>query len=303
MQEEIVSQQFGPGLAAFLGLVEGLTELLPVSSTGHLILAGHMLGFTGDIAISVDICIQLGSILAIIVYERKKIFSLLNGARMEQRALWEAFKEHQPHHTSSSQGWTIFLAQFWQDHPNLRFLLGLGIAFFPSAVVGLLTHKWIEAHLFSPQMVAISLIIGGMIIFAVEMGPKRVRYSHLEEVGIRSAFLIGIAQCFALIPGMSRSGSTIVGGLLSGLDRRVATEYSFFLALPTMIAATVYKLVQSHQLFSVSDAFALFVGMVVSFFVAWAVIALFLSFVKRHTLLAFSYYRIGFGALLLIVLH
>lgn len=295
------AQEFGPGLAAFLGLVEGLTELLPVSSTGHLILAGHVLGFTGDIAVSVDICIQLGSILAVLVYERAKIFSLLRHAIHEQKTLRQLFQvrqgEQSPSHSS-----TEILHQSWQNHRSLWFLVGLGVAFLPAAIVGLLSHTWIEANLFSPQIVAISLIIGGMIIVAVEMGPNRVRVSKLEEVGVRTALLIGIAQCAALIPGMSRSGSTIVGGLLSGLDRKVATEYSFFLALPTMIAATGYKLVQSYSLFNSSDAFALLIGMTVSFLVAWAVIALFLTYVKRHSLRVFAYYRMAIGTILLFLL-
>ncbi|MCZ6801510.1 MAG: undecaprenyl-diphosphate phosphatase [Nitrospirae bacterium] len=302
MQEHIPSTEFGPGLAAFLGLIEGLTELLPISSTGHLILAGHLLGFTGEMAISVDICIQLGSILAIFVYEREKIFTLLRAAFSEQMAL-----RHHIRTTPSSQGsdtsWTARIRQSWNDHPNLWFVIGLGIAFSPAAVIGLLTHTWIEAHLFSPSTVAVSLIVGGIILYVVELKPRPIECSQLHQVGVKTAFIVGLAQCAALIPGMSRSGSTIVGGLLSGLDRKVATEYSFFLALPTMFAATLYKLVQSLHLFSASDAFALFIGTLVSFVVTWIVIALFLTYVKRHTLQVFAVYRIILGLLLLVILN
>ena len=168
--------------------------------------------------------------------------------------------------------------------------------------MGLLAHDWIEKHLFSPKVVAVSLIVGGIIIFIVETWPKVVRISTLENIPVRSAIGVGIAQCVALIPGMSRSGSTIVGGLLLGLDRKVATEFSFFLALPTMFAATGYKLLQSYHLFTLDDVFALLIGMVVSFIVAWVVIASFLTYVKRHTLKVFAYYRVALGLALLAVL-
>lgn len=301
MQHDVATESFGLGLAAFLGLLEGLTEFLPVSSTGHLILAGHFLGFTGEVAVSVDICIQLGAVLAILAYERKKIFSLLHEGWSEQTALRKKLWGSESFRRSESD-YKAILKESWNDHPNFWFLVGLAIAFLPSAVVGFTTHEWIEIHLFSPHTIAVSLIIGGMIILGVERGPHRARIHQLQHVGIRTALLVGIAQCFALIPGTSRSGSTIIGGLLAGLDRKVATEYSFFLALPTMIAATGYKLVDSYHLFNVADALALFLGMLVSFVVAWTVIALFLTFVKRHTLQVFAYYRMAIGTILLIIL-
>ena len=181
------------------------------------------------------------------------------------------------------------------------FLLGLGAAFVPAAVVGLLAMDWIETHLFSPKTVAISLIVGGIIILIVETWPNPPRLLNSNKSGFPLPSALR-CQCVALIPGMSRSGSTIVGGLLIGLDRKVATEFSFFLALPTMFAATGYKLAQSFHLFSANDIFSLLVGMIVSFFVAWAVIASFLTYVKRHTLKVFGYYRIVLGALILFVL-
>ena len=293
-------EQFGPELAALLGLLEGLTEYLPISSTGHLILMGHWLGFTGDIAISEDICIQIGAILAVVFYERKKILRLLHNGFQEQQKFRKGLRATTG--TKQTQPWQTYLRQSTQQHPNMWFLLGLVAAFIPAAIVGLLTHDWIEEHLFSAKTVAISLIIGGIIILVVETWPKRVTVTQLEHVGLPAAVVVGVAQCIALIPGMSRSGSTIVGGLLIGLDRKVATEFSFFLAIPTMFAATSYKLIQSFHLFSTNDAIALLIGMFVSFVVAWIVIASFLNYVKKHTLKVFGYYRIILGALLLLIL-
>lgn len=277
-----------------LGCVEGLTEYLPISSTGHLILFGHWLGFTGHVAISVEICIQLGAVLAVVAYERVKIRSLLSHANQERRNLRRNLE------TSTSS--LMDLARTSVDtHRHLWFLIGLGAAFVPAALVGLLAHEWIEEHLFSPRTVALSLIMGGVVILIVETWPKPVRCTVLEHIGLSRAVGVGFAQCMALIPGMSRSGSTIVGGLLLGLDRKVATEFSFFLALPTMFAATGYKFVQSYHLFNTQDLLALLTGSLVSFLVAWAVIAAFLSYVKRHTLKVFGYYRVALGTIMLLV--
>lgn len=293
-------EKFGLGSAALLGFLEGLTEYLPVSSTGHLILMGHWLGFTGNIAISVDICIQIGAVLAVVFYEREKILGLLRNGFQEQQEFRKGLRANTK--TEHAQSWQVYLRQSAQQHRNMWFLLGLSAAFIPAAIVGLLTHNWIEEHLFSAKTVAISLIIGGIIILVVETWPKCVSITQLEHVGLPAAVGIGVAQCVALIPGMSRSGSTIVGGLLIGLDRKVATEFSFFLAIPTMFAATGYKLIQSFHLFSANDMFALLIGMFVSFVVAWAVIGSFLTYVKRHTLKVFGYYRITLGALILLIL-
>ena len=287
-------EQFGPGLAVLLGILEGLTEYLPVSSTGHLILAGHWLGFTGHVAVSVEICIQLGAVLAVVAYERAKILSLLSHANRERHSLRSHLQTPAPsfmHTVRTSAG----------AHHHLWFLIGLGAAFLPAALVGLLAHEWIEEHLFSPRTVALSLIIGGLIILIVETRPRTVRCTVLERIGLLRAVGVGLAQCMALVPGMSRSGSTIVGGLLLGLERRVATEFSFFLALPTMFAATGYKFVQSYHLFNTQDLLALGIGLTVSFLVAWAVIAAFLSYVKRHTLKVFGYYRVLLGTIILLV--
>jgi len=283
-------QSWGPELAIILGIVEGLTEYLPISSTGHLILVGHWLGFTGETAASVEISIQLGAILAVIVYERRKLASFLSQAVTEQ-VLFRSL---------CGQGsWTAAVTQSMAEHKNLWFLIGLFVAFLPAAVVGLLSHHWIETHLFNPRTVAVASIVGGLIIMAVEAMQKEARVTQLEQIGVKTAWWVGVAQCVALIPGTSRSGATIIGALLAGMDRKTATEYSFFLALPTLLAATGYKLAKSAALFSAQDLLALGLGLIVAFLVAWAVIAGFLNFVKRHSLFVFAYYRIAMGILVL----
>ncbi|MGH7255581.1 MAG: undecaprenyl-diphosphate phosphatase [Nitrospirales bacterium] len=294
--------QWGPALAAMLGVVEGLTEFLPVSSTGHLILVGHVLGFTGAVAVSVEISIQLGSILAVVVYERAKLGRLVQQAVSEQagfRALLRTTTDSRG--LGSVEAWTLAFRRSADRHPHLWFLVGLGVAFLPAAGLGLLAHDWIEAYLFHPHTVAAALIGGGLVILLVETVQPRVRTTSLIQVRVRTAWWVGVAQCAALFPGVSRSGATIVGGLLGGLERSVATEYSFFLALPTMIAATTYKLVSTRHLFTAEDLLALGLGLLVSFLVAWGVIAAFLAFVKRHTLRAFAYYRIALGTVVFAV--
>jgi undecaprenyl-diphosphatase len=287
--------EWGPALAVILGIVEGLTEFLPVSSTGHLILVGHALGFTGDVAANAEISIQLGAILAVIVFEREKLGRLLSGAWQEQAGVQACFQ------AGRYPTWTARINASMQSHPNLWFLLGLGIAFLPAAVIGLLAHGWIKSYLFTPHTVAATSILGGIIILVVE-GTKRTGLTlSLDQVSPRNAFWIGLAQCASLIPGMSRSGSTIIGGLLAGLDRKVATEYSFFLALPTIIAATVYETWKAKATFTEQDFLALGIGMIVSFLVAWAVIAAFLTYVQRHTLRIFAYYRIVLGIVVFLV--
>ena len=287
--------EWGPALAVILGIVEGLTEFLPVSSTGHLILVGHALGFTGDVAANAEISIQLGAILAVVAYERNKLKTLLSRASDEQVDLRNSLT------SPSAAPWSDVIRHSMIAHPHLWFLLGLGAAFMPAGLIGFATHSWIKAHLFSPQTVAITSIVGGLIILAVEARPTPSHVQQLEQVGLRNAIFIGLAQCASLIPGMSRSGSTIIGGLLVGLDRKVATEYSFFLALPTLIIATCYQMWKSRGLFHADDYVALVIGLLVSFIVAWIVIAAFLTFVKRHTLRPFAYYRILMGIVVLYI--
>jgi undecaprenyl-diphosphatase len=292
-----VMTEWGPALAVILGIVEGLTEFLPVSSTGHLILVGHALGFTGDAAANAEISIQLGAILAVIVFEREKIVRLLSGAWQEQAAL-QTMQRSGQHPTRSA-----LIRASMQSHPHLWFVIGLGLAFLPAASVGFLAHGWIKSVLFTPQTVAATSIIGGLIILGVEARQPKIHTTQLDRVSIKSAFWVGVAQCASLIPGMSRSGSTIIGGLLAGLDRKVATEYSFFLALPTIIAATAYQMLKAKATFNQADYVALGIGMIVSFLVAWAVIAAFLTYVQRHTLRVFAYYRIALGVLVFMVVR
>jgi undecaprenyl-diphosphatase len=289
--------EWSPTLAVILGIVEGLTEFLPVSSTGHLILVGHAFGFTGDVAANAEIAIQLGAILAVIVFEREKIGRLISGAWQEQ-AEFRSFLRSGRHPT-----WTACFTASTQTHPNLWFILGLVIAFLPAALVGLSAHGWIKSYLFTPRTVAATSILGGLIILIVEAAKRTSRVMSLEQVSPIHAVWIGLAQCASLIPGISRSGSTIIGGLLAGLDRKVATEYSFFLALPTIIAATVYETWKARATFTEQDFLALGVGMAVSFLVAWAVIAAFLTYVQRHTLRVFAYYRIMLGVLVLLIFY
>lgn len=281
---------WGPELAIILGVVEGLTEYLPISSTGHLILVGHWLGFTSETAASADILIQLGAILAVIVYEREKLRSFLSQASVEQASFRSLCRQGT---------WTTAVGQSMMKHRSLWFLIGLFLAFLPAAAVGFLTHDWIETTLFNPRTVAVASIVGGLIILVVEALKKEARYTQLEQIGLSTAVWVGLAQCASLIPGTSRSGATIIGALLAGMDRKTATEYSFFLALPTLIAATGYKLLKSASLFSTQDFLALGLGLAVAFLVAWAVIAGFLNFVKRYSLAVFAYYRIAMGLVVL----
>ncbi|MEE8492823.1 MAG: undecaprenyl-diphosphate phosphatase [Nitrospirales bacterium] len=293
-------EAWGPELAVILGVVEGLTEFLPVSSTGHLILVSHYLGFTGELAISVEISIQLGAVLAIVAYERTKLTSLFTGALREQAALRDWLRDPGPRGSRPLRAhWTATFRRSVETHRNLWFLVGLLVAFCPAAVVGLFLHHWIMTHLFSPHTVAGALIAGGLIILLVEARPPRTSVADLNQVGMLTAFLVGVAQCCALFPGVSRAGSTIIGGMLAGMNRRVATEFSFFLALPTMIAATTYHMVTSRSLFDTGEALALILGLVVAFLVAWAVIAALLEFVKRYSLRVFGVYRILLGLVVL----
>lgn len=293
---------WGPGLAVILGVVEGLTEFLPVSSTGHLILVSHYLGFTGELAVSIDISIQLGSILAIVAYERAKLIALLSGAAQDQRAFRALVRASRSRgHRPSRSQWREIFRESLAAHRNLWFLTGLLVAFAPAAIVGLLTHHWIKTYLFTPGTVAGALIVGGLVILAVEARDANPSLRDLRHVGLLPALAVGVAQCCSLFPGVSRSGATIIGGMLAGMDRRVATEFSFFLALPTMLAATTYQLYKSRDLLTTADAAALGVGLLVAFLVGWAVIAGLLAFVKHHSLRVFGYYRILLGIIVFLV--
>ncbi len=255
--------------AVLLGLVEGATEFIPVSSTGHLILAGHFLQWEDARATSFEIFIQLGAILAVVWLYRIKIIGVLTHAR--------------------------------QDRKARLLLLNLLIAFLPAAVVGLLVHEWIKAYLFNPVTVAWALLAGGIVILMIERWNPAVTVEDVDYVPPRKAFGIGLAQVLSLFPGVSRSGATIMGARSLGLSRRAATEFSFFLAIPVMFAATGFDLLKSLDSLSAADAPVFAVGFVVSFISAVFVVKAFLAFVSRRSFVGFAWYRIIFGALLLIV--
>jgi undecaprenyl-diphosphatase len=252
-------------LAICLGIVEGLTEFLPISSTGHLILVAYLFGFEGARAEVFEIFIQLGAILAVVVEYRARL------AR-----------------------WVLDLRRSAEAR---RFAWSVGIAFVPAAAAGLLLHKTIAAHLFGPRAVAGALVVGAVLILVVEAIPIRIRTREAEATSWRQALAIGCAQCLSLWPGFSRSAATILGGLGVGLDRRAATEFSFFLAIPTLGAATVYDLAKNLDALAPGDILWLALSLIVSFLVAWAAIRWFLAFVSTHSLRPFAWYRIALGAL------
>ena len=262
-------------IAVLLGLVEGLTEYLPVSSTGHLILVGEALGARGAATSSFEIVIQLGAILAVIVEYRALLAERVAGLVARRPA-------------------------------SLSLLVALVLGFLPAAVLGFALRKVIKEHLFGPLPVAAALIVGGVVMIAVERARARRGaggLEGLEHVTPARALLIGVGQCFAMWPGTSRSMCTIVAGQLAGLSTATAAEFSFLLALPTLGAATLYEgLKARHELASgVGDA-SLLVGLAVSFFVAWAVIAVFIKYLQRRGLEPFGYYRIALGIVVLWVL-
>lgn len=256
--------------AIILGIVEGITEFLPISSTGHLILFGHFLGFTGEYAVMFEIVIQLGAILAVVFYYRKRIADSLKNIRPGQ---W---------------GFKLWLWMF--------------IAFLPSAALGLLLDDYIAKYLFSPFTVSIALIVGAVLIIVVEKTYNTVKYNDMLKVGAKKSLLIGVAQCMSLLPGMSRSASTIIGGLMVGLSVKAAAEFSFFLAIPTMIAATGYSLFKGISAMTAIEWTALIVGFAVSFITAFIVVGKFLSFLGKHSLKPFAYYRLAAGFVMLIII-
>ena len=252
--------------ALVLGALEGLTEFLPVSSTGHLIIAADVLDFTGERAKTFEIFIQLGAILSVVWYYREKLRNV---------------------------------AATLNEKPAQRFLSNLLIAWLPAAIMGFLLHKQIKLYLFNPATVAVALIVGGLLILLIERMPRRTRVENLEQLTPLDALKVGIAQTASLFPGISRAGATIMGGLLTGLSRRTATEFSFFLAIPTMFAATIYDLLSSPHTLSIDDIVLLAIGFLMAFITALVVIRAFLHYVSRHTFVPFAYYRIVFGLVVL----
>lgn len=254
--------------ALVLGIVEGFTEFLPVSSTGHLIIAGQLIGFNGESAKVFIITIQLGAILAVCWEYRRKLADTVRGLPSDPGAQ--------------------------------RFALNLAIAFVPAAVLGALFHGAIKEVLFAPVPVATALVVGGLIILWVERRRRPPRVAEVDDMRWTDALKVGCAQSLALIPGTSRSGATIIGGLLFGLSRKAATEFSFFLAIPTMFAAVTYDLYRSHDLLRPEDWSMFAVGFLASFVSAFIAVRGLLRYIARHDFSLFAWYRICFGAVVLL---
>jgi undecaprenyl-diphosphatase len=255
--------------AAIMGIVEGLTEFLPISSTGHLILAGHLLGLQGERDKVFEIAIQTGAILAVIIVYWQKIRSTLAALPSEREAQ--------------------------------RFSLNVLVAFIPAVVLGLTLGKLIKEHLFTPGVVATTFILGGFIILWAEgRNHPAVRIQEVEEMRWTDALKLGLVQCLALVPGTSRSGATIIGGMLLGLSRKAATDFSFYLAIPTLIGAGVYSLYKERASLGVDDIPMFLVGLLFSFVSAWLCVRWLLRYISTHDFKPFAWYRIAFGIVVLL---
>lgn len=257
--------------ALVLGIVEGLTEFLPISSTGHLILVGDLLDFNDDKGKVFEIAIQTGAIMAVVWDYRVKFGSVLKGLPGDPMAR--------------------------------RFVMNLFLAFVPIAALGLLFGKAIKAHLFAPVPVALAFIIGGLVIYWAERRTHVIRVQEVDDLQWLDALKLGFAQCFALIPGTSRSGSTIIGGLFIGLSRKAAAEFSFFLAVPTLGVATLYDLYKHRDLLALSDLPMFAVGFVAAFFSAALAVRVFIRYVATHDFTPFVIYRIVFGVVVLVTAY
>ncbi|GAO34821.1 UDP pyrophosphate phosphatase [Sulfuricella sp. T08] len=258
--------------ALILGIVEGLTEFLPVSSTGHLILVGDLLDFNDDKGKMFEIVIQFAAILAVCWEFRSRLFDVASGLR---KGTEEA----------------------------RRFVFNLAVAFMPAAILGLLFASKIKQFLFKPVPVALAFIVGGLLILWAERRKHVISVERVDDMGWRDALKVGLAQSLALIPGTSRSGATIIGGLFFGLSRQAATEFSFFLAIPTLFAATAYELIKYRHLLNVDDLGMFAVGGVASFISAFFAVKGLLRYISRHDFSAFAWYRIGFGIIVLLTAY
>ena len=255
--------------AAIMGIVEGLTEFLPISSTGHLILAGSLLNFVGAKAKVFEIAIQTGAILAVIIVYWQKIRETLVALPTSRQAQ--------------------------------RFAGNVLIGFLPAVVLGLVFGKAIKAHLFTPQVVATTFILGAFVILWAESRPQSAaRVQSVDDMTPLDALKVGLVQCLAMIPGTSRSGATIIGGMLLGLSRKAATDFSFFLAIPTLIGAGVYSLYKERALLSVADLPLFGVGLLFSFISAWICVRWLLRYIASHSFVPFAWYRIAFGLIVLL---
>ena len=253
--------------ALILGIVEGLTEFLPISSTGHQIIVADLLNFGGERAMAFNIIIQLGAILAVVWEFRRKIIDVVVGLPTQPQAR--------------------------------RFTVNLIIAVLPAVVLGVIFADMIHEYLFNPITVATALVIGGVIMLWAERRQHVIRTETVDEMNWKDAVKIGFAQCLAMIPGTSRSGSTIIGGLLFGLSRKAATEFSFFLAMPTMVGAAVYSGYKYRDMFQPDDLPVFAIGFVTSFIFAMIAVRGLLKFISNHSYALFAWYRIGFGLLIL----
>jgi undecaprenyl-diphosphatase len=264
--------------AALMGIVEGLTEFLPISSTGHLILADALLGFAGstgaDKAKVFEIAIQTGAIFAVMLVYAQRIRDTVTGLGSDPKAQ--------------------------------RFAINVLAGFFPAVIMGLAVGKAIKAHLFTPTVVATTFIAGGFIILLAENLAKRhptPRVQTVDDMSLTDAIKVGFIQCLALVPGTSRSGATIIGGMLLGISRKAATDFSFFLGIPTLIGAGVYSLYKERALLSVQDIPLFSVGLVFAFISAWACVRWLIRYVSSHDFKPFAWYRIAFGILILVSAH
>jgi undecaprenyl-diphosphatase len=257
--------------ALILGIVEGLTEFLPISSTGHLILAGDLLSFNSEAGKVFEIVIQTGAMLAIVWEYRAKL--------------------------------TGVVAALPRDRGARRFVMNLFVAFLPAAVLGLLFAKPIKAYLFRPVPVALAFIVGALVILWAERRTHTIRVTSVDGMSALDALKVGCVQCLALVPGTSRAGATIIGGLLFGLSRQAATEFSFFLALPTLTAAGAYQLFAARHLLSSADAGWFGIGLVASFVSALLCVRWLLRYISRHSFEAFAWYRIAFGLAVLLTAY
>lgn len=255
--------------ALILGIIEGLTEFLPISSTGHLIVVGDLINFKSNGKVF-EIAIQLGAVLAVIFEYRRRF--------------------------------THVITHIGRDKQVNRFVTNLAVAFIPAAVVGLIFNKQIKLYLFNPITVAAALVIGGLIILWIERRQIRIlpKVTSVDNMRMRDALVVGLAQICALVPGTSRSGSTIMGGMLWGLERKTATEFSFFLAVPVMIAATTYDVLKHFHLFSAQDIGLIAAGFVAAFAAGLLAVKALLKFVATKNYVPFAYYRIIFGGLILL---
>ncbi|AZD08390.1 Undecaprenyl-diphosphatase [Pseudomonas chlororaphis] len=253
--------------ALILGIVEGLTEFLPISSTGHQIIVADLLNFGGERAMAFNIIIQLGAILAVVWEFRRKILDVVTGLPTQRSAQ--------------------------------RFTINLLIAFLPAVVLGVIFADLIHEYLFNPITVAAALVVGGVVMLWAERRQHEIHANTVDEISWKDALKVGFAQCLAMIPGTSRSGSTIIGGLLFGLSRKTATEFSFFLAMPTMVGAAVYSGYKYRNLFQPDDLPVFAVGFITSFIFAMIAVRGLLKFIANHSYAAFAWYRIAFGLVIL----